>query len=320
MPRLRLVCLLLLGFAAILAGAEDVAARFIFDGFSKAPTFTPPPGCVPTAHAYGVVAECAKELAPGRSFTVSTDTSVGAGGSAHEFLEDKIMEIRQWWLSQDYSEAMKWLRKAADKGNPLAQSNLGEMYYKGWGVPQDYAEAAKWYLKAAAQGEVYAQNNIAGMYDNGEGLPLDDVEAVKWYRKAAEQGYDEAQVNLGVSYNNGEGVTQNYAEAAKWHRRAAEQGNAQGQYYLAGMYYSGQGVQKDLVQAYKWFGLAASTGCNRGEACGRHRSGLVQSLVRLCGVACAGGGMPRRRKAAADMRIESEATRRRTVIRRPASR
>ncbi len=46
-------------------------------------------------------------------------------------------------------EAIEALRARAEKGDVDAQNNLGEMYGKGQGVPQDYAEAVKWYRKAA---------------------------------------------------------------------------------------------------------------------------------------------------------------------------
>ena len=68
------------------------------------------------------------------------------------------------------------------------------MYEQGHGVPQDYAEAVKWYRKAADQGDAFAQYNLGVMYDNGEGVPQDQAEAVKWYRKAAEQGDAERPV------------------------------------------------------------------------------------------------------------------------------
>jgi uncharacterized protein len=48
-------------------------------------------------------------------------------------------------VEQDYAEAVKWYRKAADQGVTAAQSNLGLMYAQGLGVAQDYAEAVKWY-------------------------------------------------------------------------------------------------------------------------------------------------------------------------------
>ena len=44
-------------------------------------------------------------------------------------------------VPQNYAEAVKWYRLAADQGDASAQFNLGVMYDKGQGVPQDYAEA-----------------------------------------------------------------------------------------------------------------------------------------------------------------------------------
>ena len=46
--------------------------------------------------------------------------------------------------TQDYSEAVKWYRKAAEQGLPEAQYALGFMYGKSQGVPQDYVFAHMW--------------------------------------------------------------------------------------------------------------------------------------------------------------------------------
>jgi uncharacterized protein len=63
-----------------------------------------------------------------------------------------MYEKRQMALVQDYAEAVKWYRLAAEQGNANAQYNLGVMYDNGDGVVQDYAEAVKWYRLAAEQG------------------------------------------------------------------------------------------------------------------------------------------------------------------------
>ena len=39
--------------------------------------------------------------------------------------------------SNNYAEAAKWARKAAEQGYALAQADLGVMYWNGQGVPQD---------------------------------------------------------------------------------------------------------------------------------------------------------------------------------------
>ena len=80
------------------------------------------------------------------------------------------------------------------------------MYANGKGIPQDYREALKWYRLAADQGDADAQLNLGGMYARGEGVPQDYREALKWYRLAADQGHADAQSNLGGMYYEGRGV------------------------------------------------------------------------------------------------------------------
>jgi TPR repeat protein len=74
------------------------------------------------------------------------------------------------------------------------------------GVMQDYVEAVKWFRKAADQGNADAQAALGGIYGAGQGARQDYAEAVKWLRKAAEQGNVDAQKNLGVAYALGKGV------------------------------------------------------------------------------------------------------------------
>jgi uncharacterized protein len=64
----------------------------------------------------------------------------------------------------DYAEAVKWFRLAAEQGVAQAQYNLGIIYLNGLGVPQDYAETAQWFRQAAEQGLAQAQYNLGVMY------------------------------------------------------------------------------------------------------------------------------------------------------------
>ena len=98
-------------------------------------------------------------------------------------------------MPQDYAEAAKWYRKAAEQGLAAAQFSLGFIYANGQGVPQDYAQAAKWYRKAAEQGFTKAQNNLGLMYANGRSVPQDYVQAHIWYSLAATGGYGKAVKN-----------------------------------------------------------------------------------------------------------------------------
>lgn len=76
-------------------------------------------------------------------------------------------------MPQDYTEAAKLYRLAADQGTPVAQSNLGLMYQSGRGVPRSYPEAVMWFRRAADQGDAEAQSNLGVMYSEGQGLPQD---------------------------------------------------------------------------------------------------------------------------------------------------
>jgi len=94
----------------------------------------------------------------------------------------------RYYNSENYAEALKWYRKAADKGDAVAQVLLGGMYYYGKGVPQDYEEALKWYLKSANQGRPLAQISVGWMYYYGEGVAQNMTEAKNWFCKAVAQG------------------------------------------------------------------------------------------------------------------------------------
>jgi TPR repeat protein len=165
-------------------------------------------------------------------------------------------------VPKDAAEAVKWCRKAAEQGYAKAQFNLGSCYSFGAGVSEDDAEAVKWFRMAAEQGDVDAQYSLGVCYAKGEGVPEDDAEAVKWFRKAAEEGYAKAQYNLGICYAKGEGAPKDDAEAVKWYRKAAEQGDVDAQYDLGICYAKGKGAPKDDVAAYMWFNLASRKGDN----------------------------------------------------------
>jgi len=156
-------------------------------------------------------------------------------------------------------EVMADIRAKAEKGDVDAQLMLGETFRTGnYGLPQDYVEALRWFRKAAEQNDAAAQGIVGDFYHAGLGVPFEDAEAVKWYRKAAEQNNKVAQYALGYAYEYGHGVTKDYAEAVKWYRKAAEQNGDSAQYALSNCYFEGNGVMKNYVEAYKWALLAAA--------------------------------------------------------------
>ncbi len=159
---------------------------------------------------------------------------------------------------KEYSKALEYYRKAADKGNPDAMAGIGHMYYNGRGVKEDNPEALKWYKKAAANGNIKAMIYIGNMYLNGYGVKEDGHEAVKWYKKAADKGNTKAMNYIALIYYNGrEGVKKDDLEAIKWYKKAADNGDTKAMVYVGNMYYWGYGVKKDYVEALKWYRKSA---------------------------------------------------------------
>jgi hypothetical protein len=169
-----------------------------------------------------------------------------------------------------------WFRKAAEKGNPQAQLNLGIHDEQGDGVEQDYAAALGWYRKAAEQGYAAAQLAVGNMYYRGRGVAQDKKEAIAWFQRAADQGNASAQHNLASAYYFGDGIEINYPEAFKLYQRAAAQGYGDSQFNLGVMYEKGQGVPKDEMRAYYWWLLASA---REVPDAARNRDRIVKSLT-----------------------------------------
>lgn len=104
----------------------------------------------------------------------------------------------------------------AKEGDAEAQNELGSLYYAGEDVEQDDTEAVRWIKRAADQGYAPAQYNLGLLYFRSRGVLGDDVEAATWYRRAAEQGYAPAQGGLGYMLVYGAGVDEDYVLAYMW--------------------------------------------------------------------------------------------------------
>lgn len=85
----------------------------------------------------------------------------------------------------NYASALKVWLPAAQGGDKVAQTNVGEIYEKGLGTAPDYASAALWYQKASDQGYPRASINLGFLYEQGLGVGRDQATALKLYRKAA---------------------------------------------------------------------------------------------------------------------------------------
>ncbi len=130
--------------------------------------------------------------------------------------------IAQYQLAQekltsgDYADGAALMRKAAQKGLPIAQYTLAKLHERGTGVPKDLSLAREWTEKAATGGNVKAMHDLAVFMAEGEGGEQTYAGAVEWFRKGAEYGVVDSQYNLGVLYEQGLGISPNLTESLFW--------------------------------------------------------------------------------------------------------
>jgi S1-C subfamily serine protease len=96
---------------------------------------------------------------------------------------------------QSDTNSIESIKAKAESGDVEAQFILAVHYFNGQGVTQDYTEAAKWNRRAADQGDANAQFNLGFLYAKGEGVTQNNLEAYVWLSLAAARGYTNANAS-----------------------------------------------------------------------------------------------------------------------------
>lgn len=180
----------------------------------------------------------------------------GKGNAHHDFL--------YWTYASDPSkpaETFKWLKLAADGGEPRAQYMLAFRMRLGFdGLQADGKEAFDWAAKAAAGGMPQGLGMMANMLYQGEGLPENLPAALTLAQPGCEKHSSEACETLGQMYRYGDGVPKDLAAARKAFEQAVADGDIRGgwnidssiaraNFALAEMYANGEGVPRDQAKA-----------------------------------------------------------------------
>ncbi len=192
------------------------------------------------------------------------------------------------YVLEKFAEAFNLYKRAAYRGDDVAQLCLARSYMQGRGVAQNEFTAVKWIRNSANQENAVAQFLLGYCYENGIGdfLKFNKKEAYRWYLKAAMQNYEDAVFRGACFFYEGleheeedmDGyalgyyswdnipstkvvdVQQDYKKAAVCFEAIAEQGHLGGQYGLGLCYFYGQGVEKDETKAASLFEKAACQG------------------------------------------------------------
>ena len=160
----------------------------------------------------------------------------------------------------DLASAARAYQAGAHRGERLAQYNLAMMILRAE-TPGTPSQALAWLREAAERDYAQAQFTLGLLYESGSVVPKSLPNATAWFRRAAEHGHIEAQIATGTQYFLGRGAPKDETEACRWYERAADGGDAGAQYLAASCYEHGYGEwPKDLDRALGWYVQAARSG------------------------------------------------------------
>ena len=164
------------------------------------------------------------------------------------------------------------MKEKADKGDAVAQNQMGVWYYVGKKVKQDYKVALDWWAKSAKQNNPDAIGNMAMCYQLGNGIKKDSVMAMTLYKSAIKKGnesiipqHEQIVKNtkslfsarlLMDCYQNGIGVKRDNKKVENYQEILAAAGDTNLQFSLAMKYLN----SKRSEQAVKYFKLSAEKG------------------------------------------------------------
>ena len=112
-------------------------------------------------------------------------------------------------MDQKIVELFKATKIKAEKGDPKAQFEFGQMCFDYEVAPQEYEnDGHDWILIAAEGGYDEAQLWM---------INIDEERALFWIWEAVKQGKAWAQFDLGVIYEEGKVVLKNFIESYAWH-------------------------------------------------------------------------------------------------------
>lgn len=277
--------------ALLLVGAGGAASAFDPDGMSsedadslpnvQALAPVPAPGRLGGGAAVLSPAQTSLSAPPGVSVKLLPGPIVAPNASVSA--EDAFRNGTRLYYAGDRKAAMEQLRRAAERGHPIAQWKLGKIYETGDGVPVNDAKAFEFYrevidnhsddARGTPQAAFVASAFVAlGSYylkgvENAAIRPNVDRARELYTYAASIFGDTEAQYRLGRLYLEASGEERDPRQAARWLTVAARKGHCGAQAMLGQLLFTGdEGFPRRPVQGLMWLTVArANAGAATGE-------------------------------------------------------
>ena len=158
----------------------------------------------------------AKQQAKVKDDTDESGNIINSDGGEKDYSEGL-----NYYCAKNYSEAFRYLHRAAMQNHVKAQYFLGMIYYYG----SNYNSTNSQYLEEYVRRDLLKLDYYYYRKTDSKEIPINYSEAFKWFLKASQKGNESAQIMLGNMYALGEGVTKNIDEGLYWVKKAAETGD-----------------------------------------------------------------------------------------------
>ncbi|GEM_PF-3666611 len=158
--------------------------------------------------------------------------------------------------------ALKWIESAAKQGYANAQYGAGYVHYRS----KQYDKARLWFEKAARHDTASALHFLGWMHANGLGVPKDQQKALRHYERGAALGYAASQNNLAYAYQYGKGVVMNISRAEEFYKLSAAQNYKSALRNIALMYRDNPSFFLNMRKAQYWINRAAQAGVKNAES------------------------------------------------------
>tara|TARA_B100000315_G_C14503983_1_gene553683 strand:+ start:79 stop:1308 length:1230 start_codon:yes stop_codon:yes gene_type:complete len=172
-------------------------------------------------------------------------------GNTYAFGDHDRMPLS--FFHQNYKKAIEWYQLSVNQEHPLAQNELGIIYYEGRGVTKNIKEALNLFQLSGENGNFESQLYLGWIYYQGLGVPKDEQKAFKWLLLALkEEKYLKKGYNIHLF--NSPKKEHSYPSYRNWWVNYSDYSLVQkAENALGKIYEKGRVVQQDYKEAFKWY-------------------------------------------------------------------
>ncbi|XBQ17159.1 MAG: tetratricopeptide repeat protein [Oceanicaulis sp.] len=183
------------------------------------------------------------------------ETAAAAGQPAGALMAGHILLHGLSSRGQDDEAAVRWLRRAAERGDADAMVTLSRLASSERGGLTRFA-ARDWIARAAETGDARAAHEY-GLYLMEDGDPGDAQTAIDWLRLASESGRVQAYTDYAHALGEWVHGPKDLTAARNWYEQAGENGVAYGALMAASMHLNGEGEAADPERGAALMQIAA---------------------------------------------------------------